>query len=60
MPILLLRARCSLCVLPAAAAVVQVGTRALKENMTAMATKVLPVSEMLTFAGNTVTRQLAR
>lgn len=28
--------------------------------MTAMATKVLPVSEMLTFAGNAVTRQLAR
>jgi hypothetical protein len=41
-------------------AVVQVGTRALKDNMTALGPKVLPLSEKLAFAGNMVTRQLAR
>lgn len=38
----------------------QVGTRALKDNMTALGPKVLPLSEKLMFAGNMVTRQLAR
>lgn len=53
------RARPLLCCLLWAAAV-QVGTRALKDNMTALGPKVLPLSEKLTFAGNMVTRQLAR
>lgn len=38
----------------------QVGTRALKDNMTALGPMVLPLSEKLTFAGNMITRQLSR
>lgn len=40
--------------------IVQVGTRALKDNMTALGPLVLPLSEKLLFAGNYITRQLAR
>eukprot|EP00879_Flechtneria_rotunda_P000401 GHRR01000495.1.p1 GENE.GHRR01000495.1~~GHRR01000495.1.p1 ORF type:complete len:487 (+),score=167.61 GHRR01000495.1:833-2293(+) len=40
--------------------IVQVGTRALKDNMTALGPLVLPISEQLTFAANMATRQLAK
>uniref|UniRef100_A0A383WBH3 Very-long-chain 3-oxoacyl-CoA synthase n=1 Tax=Tetradesmus obliquus TaxID=3088 RepID=A0A383WBH3_TETOB len=40
--------------------IVGVGTRALQGNMTKLGPKVLPISEQLLFAGNMVTRQLAR
>jgi 3-ketoacyl-CoA synthase len=40
--------------------VLQVGTRALKDNMTVMGPYVLPLSEQLLFAANLVVRQLCR
>lgn len=39
---------------------VQVGTRALRDNMTTLGPLVLPLSEKLLFAGNMITRQLSK
>jgi len=40
--------------------IVQVGTRALRDNMTSLGPVVLPLSEKLTFAANMITRQLSK